>query len=446
MRLARNLVFLSIVALSGCVAPGMPYGTEMPVASNCEINGCDGSLRQQGLVTLAQSPDWNQAPEHPIRAVACQTSSTAADAPQQPTVVQVACTPQCQPMEYTTVAGGPGPIRRYLRTVLFHEPEQTQTRLVAVPMPQGAMPVSNWNASGVVVSSTVVETVPQTVEPAHADKDVQMVEKAPVTVITTERTAFDRLPVGAQSPGQVMVMPRKIETGAVAPRTAAPMVKTESAAEEVVVPPGAPIHVVSEHSIRLNCKLRDVGPSGVSAVDLWFTQDGRHWRKTEQPLSAQPPYVLDVKEDGRYGITLIPHSGAGVCRQPPMLGEQPQIWVDVDTTRPVVKIGQVKFVFAGQEKEVSINWVAQDRNFTVRPIRLSYAEKPDGPWRIIAETENTGTYQWRVPAQAPRAFFVRVEASDTAGNVGTAFTTDPVVLDLSRPAIDILSVESNRKR
>jgi hypothetical protein len=206
------------------------------------------------------------------------------------------------------------------------------------------------------------------------------------------------------------------------------------------------LFVVNERSIRLNGRMRDVGPSGVSAVDLWFTQDGQHWQKAEKSLAPRFPIVLDLREDGRFGITLVPHSGAGLCRQPPLLGEAPQVWVDVDTIRPVVKIKQVQFVVSEHARDVSIGWEAQDRNFGPRPIRLSYADKPQGPWQLIAETENSGSYLWHLPAQMPRDFYVRVEAIDTAGNIGVACTEQPVVPDLSRPGCEILSVEANRKR
>jgi hypothetical protein len=192
--------------------------------------------------------------------------------------------------------------------------------------------------------------------------------------------------------------------------------------------------------------LRDVGPSGVSAVELWYTQDGHHWQKAERLLAPTPPFVFEVKEDGRYGITLVPRSGVGISRQPPMLGEAPQVWVEVDTTRPMVRIKQVKFEVIEQAREVSITWGVQDRNLPARPIRLLYADRAQGPWRIIAETENTGGYRWHLPAQMPREFFVRLDAIDSAGNVGSACTNAPVVLDLAQPAIEIVSVEPNRTR
>jgi hypothetical protein len=163
-------------------------------------------------------------------------------------------------------------------------------------------------------------------------------------------------------------------------------------------------------------------------------------------MAPTSPYVLDVKDDGRYGITLVPRNGLGVCRQPPLPGELPQAWVEVDTTRPVVRIGQISFVVGEQAKVLSITWVAEDRNLGSQPVRLSYADKPQGPWRMIAQTENGGYYLWRLPPQMPGSFFVRVEATDTAGNVGFACTAEPIVLDVSQPSIDILSVEANRKR
>jgi hypothetical protein len=79
-------------------------------------------------------------------------------------------------------------------------------------------------------------------------------------------------------------------------------------------------------------------------------------------------------------------------------------------------------------------------------VGLYYAEKESGPWLPIATSqENSGRYVWQVPASAPPSFFVRVEATDLAGNMGRAQTAKPVLLDTSRPTVSILGVESDVK-
>jgi hypothetical protein len=216
--------------------------------------------------------------------------------------------------------------------------------------------------------------------------------------------------------------------------------------ESIDAPPGPPVHHVCERSIRLNCKLRDVGPSGLSAVEVWYTQDGKRWLKAEHSCPPQPPYVMDVKDDGRYGITLIARNGLGVAKAAPVLGEAPQVWVEVDTTKPTVQFGKAAFVGNESARELAVSWTASDKNLGPKPIKLSYAEKAQGPWTTIADVENTGSHRCQLPPKAPASFFVRVQATDSAGNTTAVVSSEAVVLDLSRPTVEIVSVESYRRQ
>src|SRR5207248_15101 len=97
-----------------------------------------------------------------------------------------------------------------------------------------------------------------------------------------------------------------------------PMSSAEPVIEDKVAPPQAPMPSVekaSSHSaprnkmvnskrIVLNYKLDDVGPSGVSAIEMWWTRDGRTWQKDETPGHKGPPYVFEVPEEGTYGFTM----------------------------------------------------------------------------------------------------------------------------------------------
>ena len=49
-----------------------------------------------------------------------------------------------------------------------------------------------------------------------------------------------------------------------------------------------------------------------------------------------------------------------------------------------------------------------------------------------------------LPPNAPPRLYVRVEAADLAGNVGTAQTPEAVLLDTSRPRVEIRNVEPGK--
>ena len=62
-------------------------------------------------------------------------------------------------------------------------------------------------------------------------------------------------------------------------------------------------------------QVKEAGPSGVKAVELWYTRDGRTWNQYEE-RDPKPPYVFEVHEEGIYGFTLIVRSGVGRSAQP----------------------------------------------------------------------------------------------------------------------------------
>ena len=212
--------------------------------------------------------------------------------------------------------------------------------------------------------------------------------------------------------------------------------------------PGTPaVRMVNSKRIVLNYEVKDVGPSGVSAVELWVTRDSGHsWHKDEAAGRSGPPYVTEVPEEGMYGFTLVAKSGLGLGKQPPVSGDTPQVWVEVDLTRPVVSLGEVKHGIGAKAREVIINWSAADRNMARRPVTLSYAEKTEGPWLpLAANIENSGRYVWNMPSNGPNTFLVRVEAVDLVGNMGMAQSSTPVVIDMSRPTVSIIGVEPGEK-
>jgi len=208
---------------------------------------------------------------------------------------------------------------------------------------------------------------------------------------------------------------------------------------------------VNSKKISLNYEIKDEGPSGVQAVELWFTRDGRTWEKySEQKYTEEPkhksPYIFEVQDEGVYGFTLLVRSGVGLSERPPRSGDAPQVWVEVDLTKPVVHWVNVDVGRGSDSGWLTITWKATDKNLGRQPITLSYAENPQGTWTpIAAHIENTGHYRWQMPSGVPYRFVVRVEASDQAGNVGTLDTPKPVIVDLAQPKGLILGVEPANK-
>lgn len=211
------------------------------------------------------------------------------------------------------------------------------------------------------------------------------------------------------------------------------------------IPAGAMMRVVANKRITLNFKVEDVGPSGISNIEVWTTQDCKVWKKHEVAPNAHS-FVYDAEDEGIYGFTMLAHSGIGLGKEPPQPGDLPQVWVLVDTTKPVVQMNDCTATLKDKCHTITVQWKAADKNLGSTPITLSYAEHEDGPWTPIAtRIENTGSYVWKPTDRVPPKLLVRVEATDLAGNIGLAQTAKPIVLDASMPNISIVGVEGGGK-
>src|SRR5205823_13601953 len=82
-------------------------------------------------------------------------------------------------------------------------------------------------------------------------------------------------------------------------------------------PAAAAVRMVNSKRVSLNYEIKDVGPSGISAVELWYTQDGKRWEKFDTANQPRPPLVIEVKDDALYGFTLVARNGIGLGKRPP---------------------------------------------------------------------------------------------------------------------------------
>jgi hypothetical protein len=209
---------------------------------------------------------------------------------------------------------------------------------------------------------------------------------------------------------------------------------------------GPVVRLVNQKRITLNYQVREVGPSGVSGVELWYTRDGKTWKRDETGTETKPPYIIEVSEEGLYGFTLLAKNGIGLSNDPPKSGDAPQVWVEVDLTKPAVTMTEVRATVDTKGPALKIGWKASDKNMINQPITISYAEKETGPWQpIVSHLDNTGKYFWPLRPGLPGKIFVQVEARDLAGNMGSAKTTTPVQIDLTRPIVQITDVEPGKR-
>jgi hypothetical protein len=207
---------------------------------------------------------------------------------------------------------------------------------------------------------------------------------------------------------------------------------------------GAGYRTVNARKFHIDYRIDDIGPSGVSTVDLFVTQNnGEKWYRYGVDEDRHSPFEVEVPADGVYGFALRVVSGAGLSDPPPQSGDRPELVIVVDSSPPVVQLFPLRQGQGADSSRILITWQAADQKLADRPIALSYSANPNGPWEPIADwLPNSGQYIWNIGPGVPARLYVRVVARDAAGNMARVDTPQPALVDLSKPTARIVDVES----
>jgi hypothetical protein len=195
----------------------------------------------------------------------------------------------------------------------------------------------------------------------------------------------------------------------------------------------------------LDYRIDQVGPSGVGKVEVWLTSDqGGTWKRLCEDADRRSPAEFELPGDGLYGVRVAVTNGNGFGGRTPTPGEQPQIWIEVDTTPPSVQLKEVEPSTNGGS--IDLRWLASDKNLGSEPINLYYATRHEGPWQPLARgLKNDGLYRWTFPRDMGSQFFVRLEAIDLAGNIARCETPNAIVLDMTEPKASVVGVTGVRQ-
>jgi hypothetical protein len=201
--------------------------------------------------------------------------------------------------------------------------------------------------------------------------------------------------------------------------------------------------IVNDTEVSLDYQIDDEGPSGVSVVELWVTTDlGRTWRRVGEDPDRKSPFVVNFAAEGLYGLTMVAKSGVGLGDRPPVAGDQPQMWIEVDKTPPQVQLNPPEVGKGPQAGSIIITWQADDANLGDRCVSLFYAEASSNDLKPIATgIENSGRYIWKMNGQTPYRFRVAIEIADLAGNRKMSESAE-VTIDMSKPKPRISGVNS----
>ena len=171
---------------------------------------------------------------------------------------------------------------------------------------------------------------------------------------------------------------------------------------------------------NIDYEVDSISPTSVSKVSLWMSKDhGETWYVATQDEDLVSPVVVEVPDDGVYGIRIGVSSREGLAARAPRNPDDADMWSEVDTTNPNVEITSTPYGQGVDAGHLIINWEANDRKLSKNPISLFYSSHPDGPWQSIAASlDNTGNYRWKVSQNVPRRVYLRMEATDVVGNKG----------------------------
>ena len=253
-------------------------------------------------------------------------------------------------------------------------------------------------------------------------------------------------PALPSAPGRsVLVRPATTSTTAMlpqAPHDAAPKRRplgdtgiAQSATGNALEYRGRPLQLTKSRRFAWDYDIPSVRPaSGPLRAELWTTQDGGvTWQRSAVDADGRSPIDVTLPASGLYGVRLEMVADAAEDAGGPRSGSAPDAWVGVDEEPPQVELVGVSRDESTPSGALVIRYVVRDPLIAPRAVRLLYSPNADGPWATIADgVENQGEHRWAPDKNVPARVYIRAEATDLAGNVGSATSTDDISIAAPR--------------
>lgn len=174
-------------------------------------------------------------------------------------------------------------------------------------------------------------------------------------------------------------------------------------------------------AFSLDYSVEALGGSALADVELWGTEDGgRAWQKWGSDPDRTSPFDVQVGNDGLFGFRMVIVGANGVVSNRPREGDSADVWINIDTLLPAVKITRAVYGEGPEDGLLVIDYNCDDSHLVERPITISYSDRVDGPWTLIATgLANSGIYLWKADPSLPDKIYLKLECVDKAGNIGT---------------------------
>ena len=192
---------------------------------------------------------------------------------------------------------------------------------------------------------------------------------------------------------------------------------------------GRPLHLARSRRFAWDYEIPAVRrAAGPLRAELWTTRDGGlTWQKTAVDADGRSPIDVELAEPGFYGVRLelvakVPDADGG-----PRSGAEPDAWVGVDDQPPEVRLVAVDRDESGPADALIIRYAANDPLLPDNSVRLLYSPNAEGPWAtIVAGATNAGEHRWEPARSVPARVYIRIEATDAAGNKSFAVGDEAV--------------------
>jgi hypothetical protein len=202
---------------------------------------------------------------------------------------------------------------------------------------------------------------------------------------------------------------------------------------------GPAVLLVNDTHVSVEYNVGKSGPSGLAKVLIYGTTDqGRTWECLGEDADHRSPAEINLPGEGIYGIRMSGVNGNGFGGKAPAAGEQPSTTIEVDLTRPKLHSFKTGLAKSGQ---LDIRWKVTDKNLGNQSVNLFYRTSRKGAWKpLVAKLKGEGNFRWSITQDLAPQYYIRLEATDLAGNVISCESQNPVLVDRTEPDINVTGI------
>jgi Tfp pilus assembly protein PilF len=192
---------------------------------------------------------------------------------------------------------------------------------------------------------------------------------------------------------------------------------------------------------------QDLGGAGLAKVQVYFQIEGEKvWHLYGEDKDLTSPFRFEAKQGGKYGFKMVGTDRVGNSEPIPDASTRPDIWVLMDSIKPVVKLTSFKgssIKPAGGKTIREISWTATDDNMAQSPITLELSTNDGATYDrvVVTDFQNSGRFPWTVPSDLDvDKARLRITAFDVLGNKGVD-VSDPFSIDSTPPVTKVSIVQ-----